>query len=368
MGLPIQPRLPGGEPLVVRTLADQLGRAGADCSLLGGFDDFVADLPGRLVERLRTGFYSYQYYVRRFSQIRPDVVLGFTDLDASYLRAARSLSIPVVASSHIFWMLCPKWDLFDWKGRLCPGPEGPRCLTCTAHSRKLPWMVNSIGFATRLTLAREVPAFIICPSRYVADRLEHAGHDRRRLVVVPNGIDLERFPFREVEPTRRLLFLGQHTLRKGYPAYVELAQEMREEKLEFVSAGGPGTRDGEGGAVRELGRIPEASIPSLISSAQIVVVPSLWGEPFGLVALEAMATGRPVIAFRSGALSEQVIDGQTGVLVEPGNLDQMRKAVHDLVNDVDRCRALGREGRRSVMGMDVRDMAERYHQVLRRAL
>lgn len=353
---------------MVRSLTEELRGVGVECALLGGFDDFVADLPGRAAERLATGLFSFRYYLRRFSEARPDVVLGFTELDSSYLEAARSLSIPVVASSHIYWMLCPKWDLFDWKGRLCSGPEAPKCLTCTAHSGRLAWMANSIGFTSRLAMTREVPAFIICPSRYVADRLARSGYDRDKLVVVPNGIDLERFPFREVEPTRRILFLGPHSLRKGYPTFVEIAEEMRGKGLEFVSAGGTPARTRAPAPVQDLGRVPEASIPSLISSAQIVVVPSRWGEPFGLVALEAMSTGRPVIAFNSGGLSEQVAHGVTGILVERGHVHEMKQSILDLADDVARCREMGREARKRSQGRDVRTMAEGYLRVLQRAI
>ena len=368
VGIPTQPRLPGGEPFVVRTLVDELRKAGVECVQLGGFDDFVADLPRRAAERLTTGSFSYRFYQRHFSRVRPDVVLGFTDVDSSYLRAAKSLSIPVVASAHIFWMLCPKWDLFDWRGHVCSGPETPKCLACTAHSGKVAWMVNSIGFAHRLSIDRETPAFIVCPSRYVSDRLSLAGHDRRKMVIVPNGIDLDRFPFSEVEPTRRLLFLGQHSVRKGYPAFARLAEEMRGEHLEFVSAGGTDARSAPDDSLRELGRIPEENIPTLISSAQIVIVPSLWAEPFVLVALEAMSSGRPVIAFDSGALSEQVIDGVTGVLVEPGSIEGLRRAILDLVNDTARCRQMGRVARKLAQGMDIRSMTEGYLRVLQQAV
>jgi glycosyltransferase involved in cell wall biosynthesis len=65
----------------------------------------------------------------------------------------------------------------------------------------------------------------------------------------------------------------------------------------------------------------------------VAVVPSIWPEPFGLVALEAMAAGRPVIASAAGALPEILGDGKAGVLVPPGDPGALRAALERLLGD-----------------------------------
>ena len=69
--------------------------------------------------------------------------------------------------------------------------------------------------------------------------------------------------------------------------------------------------------------------------AGIGLVPSLWPEPFGLVAVEAMRSGVPVVASRIGALPGIVADGVTGILVTPGNTTELRAAIRRLDDDPD---------------------------------
>jgi glycosyltransferase involved in cell wall biosynthesis len=66
-----------------------------------------------------------------------------------------------------------------------------------------------------------------------------------------------------------------------------------------------------------------------------VVAPSVWPEPFGLMALEAAATGTPVIASDIGGLSDIVVDEETGLLVEPGNRSALRAAMERLITDAE---------------------------------
>ncbi|MGC8473872.1 MAG: glycosyltransferase, partial [Candidatus Dormibacteria bacterium] len=81
------------------------------------------------------------------------------------------------------------------------------------------------------------------------------------------------------------------------------------------------------------------------------VVPSVWPEPFGLVALEVMAAGRALVAARSGNLAELVSDGVTGLLVDPGDADQLSGALAKLLSD---------PGLRSALGAAAKRKSEEY--------
>jgi len=91
--------------------------------------------------------------------------------------------------------------------------------------------------------------------------------------------------------------------------------------------------DGNSPHIATLGWIPYADMPRALGSARVVVVPTMWPEPFGLVALEAMACGVPVVAHRIGGLAGLVKDGVTGFLVEPGDVDGLADRVGMLLND-----------------------------------
>jgi glycosyltransferase involved in cell wall biosynthesis len=81
--------------------------------------------------------------------------------------------------------------------------------------------------------------------------------------------------------------------------------------------------------VHVLGNVAASEMPSVYAASDVVVVPSVWREAFGLVALEAMASARAVIASRSGGLVE-VVNARTGILVEPGDEVQLLAAMHRL--------------------------------------
>jgi glycosyltransferase involved in cell wall biosynthesis len=82
-------------------------------------------------------------------------------------------------------------------------------------------------------------------------------------------------------------------------------------------------------------------MPDIYQSSDIVVAPSRWEEPFGLVLIEAGAARRPVVATRVGGISEVVIDAETGLLVEAGNIHQLTDAVQSLVDKPERNTRLG---------------------------
>jgi len=96
------------------------------------------------------------------------------------------------------------------------------------------------------------------------------------------------------------------------------------------------------------GWIDEADVQELIDRSTVVVVPSMWNEPFGLTAAEASERARPVVASRIGGLPEIVVDDETGMLVQAGDPLSFASAIESLLDDPDRAAAYGVAGRRRV--------------------
>ncbi len=186
----------------------------------------------------------------------------------------------------------------------------------------------------------------------------HARIPSRQAVVVRNAVDLELFtPRKETPPgdrndSHRVGFAGQWSVGKGVP---ELLTAWSEVKGSFPStqlclAGGPKLwkRDEEPAGARESnalvrdlernglvhlsGSIPRSKMPQFWNSVDIAVVPSL-SESFGLVALEALACGVPVIATAVGGLKEVVVDGECGLLVPPGDAASLSSALRALISN-----------------------------------
>lgn len=90
-------------------------------------------------------------------------------------------------------------------------------------------------------------------------------------------------------------------------------------------------------------------MPSLYERADIVLYPTVADEPFGLVPLEAMSCGRPVVASRCGGIAETVLDGVTGYTTEPGDVEALATRVGELLVDVPKARFMAAAGRRHVV-------------------
>ena len=191
-------------------------------------------------------------------------------------------------------------------------------------------------------------------ARYLANT---EGFDEEEFEVVHYGIAPrgEPRPFPRGAP--RLLCVGRLIPIKGHIVLLRAFAEARARipGLELDIAGrGPmepalralARELGVADAVRFLGHV--SPIQDAIERAAIVVVPSM-GEGFGMVALESMERARPVIAAAIGGLGELVRDGETGLLVEPGEAGTLAQAIVELAGDLGRAERMGKAGRRRAL-------------------
>jgi glycosyltransferase involved in cell wall biosynthesis len=207
---------------------------------------------------------------------------------------------------------------------------------------------------------------IIATSTDEAFELARLGVDHKRLSVVPCGVDIARFSPTGSRGRRggsvRLLSLGRLVPRKGVDDVLRALALV--EDAELLVAGGPPAarlaKDPEALRLREiaaeegvaervtfLGQVGRAQAPALICSADVVVC-APWYEPFGLVPLEAMACGKPVVAAAVGGLVDTVVDGVTGRLVPPREPRALADALAALASDPRARREYGAAGRRRV--------------------
>jgi glycosyltransferase involved in cell wall biosynthesis len=186
-------------------------------------------------------------------------------------------------------------------------------------------------------------------ARYLAER---EGFDAASFEVVHYGIAAGAEP-PPLPRAPRLAIVGRLIPIKGHDVLLRAVARARDRvpglTLEIAGDGElePELRAtaaalGLGDAVTFLGRVAPAD--PVVERAEIVVVPS-YGEGFGMVALEAMERGRPVIASDVGGLPEIVDDGRTGVLVPPGDVAALAEAIAELASDPGRAAAIGAAGR-----------------------
>ena len=97
------------------------------------------------------------------------------------------------------------------------------------------------------------------------------------------------------------------------------------------------------------GYIPYEQIPEILAGMDIFVMPSVEAETFGVAAIEAQAMEVPVVASNIGGVPEAVVDGKTGILIEPGNVEQLAEAIIKLVKEPELRQRMGEEGRKFVL-------------------
>jgi glycosyltransferase involved in cell wall biosynthesis len=214
--------------------------------------------------------------------------------------------------------------------------------------------------AAEVRLCASVDRVVATCSDEVAE-LTALGLPPARATVIPCGVDTSAFrPVPAPRPDRpRLLAVGRIVERKGLGDAVAALPLLP--GVELVVAGGPrpdaleadpevtrlralAARLGVEERVVFVGAVAREDVPALMCSADLVVaVP--WYEPFGIVPLEAMACGRPVVGSAVGGLLDTVVPGLTGELVPPRRPDLLAATVRDLLADPDRARRYGEAGR-----------------------
>ncbi len=186
--------------------------------------------------------------------------------------------------------------------------------------------------------------------------------------IVPNPIAVDRWPLR-TEKQDYLLWIGRMDPVKGAHRAIEAAR-LAGRKLVLAGPVQSGQESYfrervephiDGQRVRYVGEVTGVTKQELYANAAALLMPIRWREPFGMVMIEALACGTPVIAFPEGAAAEIVIDGENGMLV--ANEAEMADASSRVASiDPERCRA-------SVAGRyDVGAIAAAYEQVYRRAI
>jgi 2-deoxystreptamine N-acetyl-D-glucosaminyltransferase/2-deoxystreptamine glucosyltransferase len=176
----------------------------------------------------------------------------------------------------------------------------------------------------------------ICASNALAEAAHELG--AREVRVIPSAVELPEQVGEPAEPPE-VLYVGRLSPEKGI---LELVQAVEGMKL-AVAGDGP-LRAQVPGA---LGFVPHHELPPLYERAAVVAVPS-HREGFGVACAEAMAAGRPVVASAVGGLLDLVVDGETGLLVPPGNVGALRAALERLLDDVELRRRMGEAGRERI--------------------
>jgi glycosyltransferase involved in cell wall biosynthesis len=271
-------------------------------------------------------------------EFRPHIVHAHGWITYSCLAAAaRRRRFGLVVTMHDYGFVCARRSLLRDGRALCEGPQLNACLRCAPGQYG-----SGTGIALALGLRASRPWHSrvdswIAISRFVADANRQA---------LPRGCGVAVIPPSSAQPSALgrlpswlpgrgyLLFVGALGSHKGLHWLLD-AYSSGQVRLPLVILGTPAADTPStwppGVVVRT--DVPHNEVIQAWQHAGIGLVPSKWPEPFGLVAVEAMRSGVPVVASRVGALPEIVTDEITGILVTPGDTSELAVAVRRINDD-----------------------------------
>jgi phosphatidylinositol alpha-mannosyltransferase len=190
--------------------------------------------------------------------------------------------------------------------------------------------------------------------------------------VLWNGIEIERFAGADPTPSElpAVFFIGRHEPRKGLEVLLDAWRDLDREAVLWIASSGPQTkalRKRNVAHVEWLGPIPDRELEQRMRGARVFCAPSLHGESFGVVLLEAMAAETPVVASAIDGYQNVARPDREALLVEPGNVEQLRDALQRVLDDAELRRRLVEHGRTRAAEFSMNRLAQRYLELYEKA-
>jgi glycosyltransferase involved in cell wall biosynthesis len=279
--------------------------------------------------------------VRVIELEQPDVLHAHNWIAHSCVAARAATAKPLVLSLHDYSLVCATKRLMA-HGEVCDGPAPLKCVRCSAshYGPAKGVSIALLHLATHRRLLRSVDAFVPVSHTVAAS----SGLALTRHEVVPNFIAANGEPEPAASNLRWLdellpsgpfaLYVGDLVYDKGVGVAVEaFERDPSLPPLVLIGRTFESLRVSPSQRVRPLGELPAEAVQAAWRRSSFGIVPSLWQEPFGLAAIEAMSAGTPVVGSRAGALQDIVLDGVTGFLVPPADTGALAHACRRLTLD-----------------------------------
>ncbi len=275
---------------------------------------------------------------RLLKRHRPDVVHAHDWLVHAYLPLDRNSPVGLLLSMHDYGLVCAT-KRFMHRGGVCSGPANAKCVRCACdvYESAAKGMVAALGTrASERRVRRRVDVFLPV-SGAVRDLCRLGTEDVHR--VIPNFVaeqppppsddpDLARLPD---EPF--VLYFGDVSKEKGVNNLVAAYRQLDSPPpLVLIGRRFPGQIEETAGVIA-LGPMPHGVVLEAVRRSLFTVAPSIWSDPFPVVALETAAAGKPIVASRIGGLQDSVADGESGILVPPGDRAALAAALRRLLGD-----------------------------------
>ena len=322
---------------------------------------------------------------RKFGKLldrfHPDVIhtQGFQHfMSPSIIFEANKRRIPVVHTLHDFKMICPNTSMInDRTGAVCEACKSgryymPVIKRCKKGSLAASTVASVEAYADVFMGVRGRISAYISPSEFLRNKFIEHGFPEGNLHHIPNVLSEDTFT-EDVTGGDYILFIGRVDPLKGVRELIQASRQTPEVQVKIAGRIAPSMADEVPSSlpsnVEYVGLKSGNELRSLVAGALALAVPSTWYEnqPFSI--LEAFAAGKPVIASDLGGMTELVRQRERGVLVQPGNVEELAEAMRWMWSHPGELHVMGQNARQYVRMEHSEDQHyARLMEVYRRAL
>jgi glycosyltransferase involved in cell wall biosynthesis len=310
-------------------------------------------------------------FATELARIAPDIVhvQHLTCLSTLLVERCRDAGVPTVMTLHDFWMGCPRGQRITAGLDLCPTIRLEKCLPCLrelwphllgrgsdpdllAEERDAADLARLEQYHASMRGTLSALDMLFTPSEFMRRMYIDYGVPPERIAVVENGLPTSHWEPRQRAPSAaaplRVGFIGSVLPSKGVHLLIEavcrlgdpsgISLDVWGEVLPFHNDHSYGERlnalrSGFESQITLHGAYQNEALPEILSGLDVLVVPSLWYEAFGLTIREAFLAGVPVVTANHGAMAEAVEDGVSGLLFEAGDAAGLADTLRRLADD-----------------------------------
>lgn len=308
----------------------------------------------------------YSLHARRkidalIRQERPDIAHInniYHQISPSIIHSLKKYRIPMVMTLRDYKLVCASYSMFADKSacEACKGGKYFQCVfkKCVKDSR-LKSFLNTLEMYfhhSLLHIYNQVDVFI-SPSRFLKAKTEEMGF-QGRIEYLPNFVQVDEYRPQFDWQERSIVYFGRLSKEKGLVTLLKAMQGLPDIRLKLIGEGplrGALEQETENLKLKNvefLGYKNKDELNGEIKKSMFVVLPSEWYENNPRTIIEGFALGKPAVGARIGGIPELVRDNETGLLFEPGNVEDLKQKIKTLAADSNKIKRMGKNGRQFV--------------------